>query len=56
MLGDFELKLFGLEAADVESLFDGGGEVSLLKLTGRDVDGDGEFGSEPSLQCGDLFA
>ena len=56
MFGDLEFKLFGLKAADLECLLDRGGEVFLLKLAGRDVDGDGELDAEATLEGGDLFA
>src|SRR5882757_10842764 len=56
MFGDLQLQLFGLQSAGLESAFDRGRKVFLLKLAGGDVDGNGKLDAEPALQGCDLFA
>ena len=56
MLGDLELKLFGLQSAALQGALDGRGEVFLLELQGRDIDGNGELSAELTLHRGDFLA
>src|ERR1700754_2866373 len=56
MLGDLKLQLFGFEAAGLQGTLHRRRKVFLLKLAGRDVNGDGKLHPKPALQRGDLFA
>src|SRR5271163_4777471 len=56
MLGYLQLQLFGFESAGVQGALYRSGEVSLLELAGRDVDGDRALDAEPPLKSSDLLA